>query len=308
MIEFENVTKLYGTVIGVNDISLSLPPGAYGLVGPNGSGKSTLLNMITGQLSPTIGRVRIFGESPIQNARLYRRLGYCPSSEGLYSDVSAIHWVTYLQELGGMSQAQARDAAHDALVQTGLKDVMQRPISTYSRGMRQRVKLAQAIAHNPDLLILDEPFSGLDPIGRNQMTMLLKTWLQAGKSLLLATHVLHEIESLTPAFLLMCGGRLLAAGNSNDVHGLLADVPNRITLCSSTPRPLAALLLEQDLGDAFAIHPDRIVVETQNPGRLFALLPELLKTSDCDVTELHSEDESLNALFSSLMKIHRGER
>ena len=159
MIELRNVTKLYGKVIGVNDFTLTLEPGAYGLLGPNGSGKSTLLNLITGQLRPTLGTVRVMGESPRNNARLFRRMGYCPGGEGLYSDVSGYDWVKYLQQLQGMTHLEAEVAAADALELVGMTAAMHRPIASYSRGMRQRTKLAQAIAHNPDFLILDEPIT-----------------------------------------------------------------------------------------------------------------------------------------------------
>lgn len=307
MIEFENVTKLYGTVIGVNDISLELAPGAYGLVGPNGSGKSTLLNLITGQLRATLGHVRVFGESPVNNAELFRRLGYCPSSEGMYSDVNALEWVTYLQRLGGMAAARARTVAKETLELVGLADAMLRPISTYSRGMRQRVKLAQAMAHEPDFLILDEPFSGLDPIGRSQMTTLLKGWIRGGRSLLLASHVLHEIESVTANFLLISGGRLLAAGNTDDVLALLVDTPNHISFRCSQPRRLAEMFLRLEIGESFRIDGEQLTVATKNPKRLFEELPARLLEAGLDVTEMHSADESLQSLFNSLMRIHRGE-
>src|SRR5687767_686665 len=152
MIELRHVTKLYGQVIGVNDFTLKLGPGAYGLLGPNGSGKSTLLNLITGQLRPTLGTVRVLGESPRNNARLFKRMGYCPGSDGLYSNVSGYDWVSYLQQLQGMSNGEAARLATESLHLVGMSESMHRPISTYSRGMRQRTKLAQAIAHNPEFL------------------------------------------------------------------------------------------------------------------------------------------------------------
>ena len=307
MFDLTNVTKLYGRVVGVNDITLSLGPGAYGLLGPNGSGKSTLLNILIGQLRPTLGTVRVFGESPRNNSSLRRRLGYCPSNEGLYADVSAFEWVRYLQQLGGMSKKDATRVAMESLERCGLHEAMNRPISTYSRGMRQRVKLAQAIAHEPDLLILDEPFSGLDPLGRIEMTKLLKQWIGEGKSLLLASHVLHEIESVTQSFLLISGGRLLASGTASEVHSLLAGVPNEIMLRCSEPRRLADVLLRAELGHAFRMEVDSLHVSTKNPGRLYEELPERMQEADVSVTEIHSADESLQSLFNSLMRIHRGE-
>lgn len=307
MIELTNVTKLYGKVIGVNDFTLTLGAGAYGLLGPNGSGKSTLLNLITGQLRPTQGTVRVLGESPCNNANLYRRLGYCPGGEGLYADVSALEWVKYLQQLQGMTTAQADAASKTALELVGMSGAMHRPISTYSRGMRQRTKLAQAIAHDPDFLILDEPFNGLDPVGRHELTQVLLDWIGMGKSLLFASHLLHEIESITESFLLISGGRLLASGTAQEVHAMMQGLPNEITLRCSDPHRLAALLMQERAADSVRVVDGLLTVATPNPSRVFEPLPRWLAQTGLQVTEMHSADESLQALFNSLMKMHRGE-
>jgi ABC-2 type transport system ATP-binding protein len=307
MIELSGVTKLYGRVIGVNDFTLSLPAGAYGLLGPNGSGKSTLLNLLTGQLRPTLGTVRVMGESPRNNARMFRRIGYCPGGEGLYSNVSGYDWVKYLQRLQGMSESQAKKATVESLELVRMTQAMHRPISSYSRGMRQRVKLAQAIAHDPDLLILDEPFNGLDPVGRFELTGVLQQLLRRGKSLLFASHLLHEIESVTPSFLLIFGGRLLASGTSQEVSELLAGLPNEVTLRCTEPHALAALLIRERIADAVQISDDGLTVATRQPGALYDRLPGWLAELGLAVTEMHSADESLQALFNSLMKMHRGE-
>jgi ABC-2 type transport system ATP-binding protein len=291
MIELSHVTKLYGKVIGVNDFTLSLGPGAYGLLGPNGSGKSTLLNLITGQLRPTIGTVRVLGESPCNNAQLYRRLGYCPGGEGLYADVSAYDWVVYLQQLQGMTASRAADAADSALELVGMTDAMHRPIASYSR----------------DFLILDEPFNGLDPVGRHELTKVLLDWIGLGKSLLFASHLLHEIESITQSFLLICGGRLLASGTAQEVHAMMQGLPNEVTLRCSDPHRLAALLMQEQVADAARIVDGALTVATQNPSRLFENLPDWLNKNGLTVTEMHSADESLQALFNALMKMHRGE-
>ncbi|MBM3968686.1 MAG: ABC transporter ATP-binding protein [Planctomycetes bacterium] len=307
MIELRNVTKLYGKVIGVNDFTLTLEPGAYGLLGPNGSGKSTLLNLITGQLRPTLGTVLVLGEPPRNNPELFRRLGYCPGSEGLYAGVSGFDWVRYLQQLQGMTSHEAGEAAEKALGLVGMTQAMHRPISSYSRGMRQRTKLAQAIAHDPDFLILDEPFNGLDPVGRHELTTVLRHWIRQGKSLLFASHLLHEIESLTQSFLLICGGRLLASGTAQDVHDMMVGLPNEVALRTSDPHALAALLLREHVADSVQIKDGFLTVATPQPGRLFEQLPGWLKASGLEVSEMHSADDSLQELFNSLMKLHRGE-
>lgn len=307
MIELQNVTKLYGKVIGVNDFTLSLGSGAYGLLGPNGSGKSTLLNLITGQLRPTLGTIRVMGESPRNNAAYFKRLGYCPGSEGLYADVSAFEWVKFLQQMQGMTSAEARDAAEKSLELVGMTSAMHRPISSYSRGMRQRTKLAQAIAHNPEILILDEPFSGLDPVGRHELTTVLLDWIGLGKSLIFASHVLHEVESITQSFLLICGGRLLASGTADDVHRMMLGLPNEVALSSNEPHRLAALLLREQVADSVRVTGGAVTVATRQPSILYEKLPGWLKDAGLQVSEMHSADESLQALFNSLMKMHRGE-
>ncbi|HEY6565490.1 MAG TPA: ABC transporter ATP-binding protein, partial [Pirellulaceae bacterium] len=229
MIELDHVTRLYGTVLGVNDVCLSLPAGGYGLVGPNGSGKTTLLHLLMGLLRPSLGTVRVFGQDPERNKAQLSRIGYCPSLDGLYGPVTGFQWVRYLMELHGIRRGEAHTRTAALLEQVGMGGAMHRAMGTYSRGMRQRIKLAQAVAHDPELLILDEPFNGLDPIARHDITMWLREWIQDGKSLILASHVLHEVESVTTSFLLICGGRLLASGEAQEIHGLLAVVPNDVS-------------------------------------------------------------------------------
>lgn len=307
MIELKNVTKLYGKVIGVNDFTLTLVPGAYGLLGPNGSGKSTLLNLIIGQLRPTLGTVRVMGRSPRNHVEMFRKLGYCPGGEGMYADVSGYDWVRYLQRLQGIPGRQADSAAAQALELVGMAAAMDRPISSYSRGMRQRTKLAQAIAHDPEFLILDEPFNGLDPIGRHELTTVLRDWIGMGKSLLFASHLLHEIESITQSFLLICGGRLLASGTAEEVHAMMVGLPNEITMRCNEPHRLASRLIGERAAESVRVSGSTLVATTQQPGQLYQKLPVWTAELGIQVFEIRSADESLQAMFNSLMKMHRGE-
>ncbi len=260
-----------------------------------------------GQLRPTIGSVKVFGHSPQNNHQLFRRLGYCPSTEGLYADISAWEWVQYLQRLQGKSRGEAAQAAEKALAFVGMSYAMHRPIAGYSRGMRQRTKLAQALAHDPDFLILDEPFNGLDPIARHEMTVALRSFVEQGKSLLLASHVLHDVESITRSFLLICGGRLLASGTAEEVQELLVDVPNELTIRTQQAQQLAGLMVEHNLADAVRFEAGAICVSTRHPGQLLAALPGWVEQEALEISEIRSADESLQELFSSLLKIHRGE-
>jgi ABC-2 type transport system ATP-binding protein len=312
LIELEHVTRLYGTVIGVNDFNAQLKPGAYGLLGPNGAGKSTLLSLLTGQLVPTRGTVRVLGESPRNNSRLMRKIGFCPGYEGLYATTTGLDWVTLLLQLHGVRWRPARERAADCLALVGMSNDMKRPISTYSRGMRQRTKLAQAIAHEPTLVFLDEPFSGLDPIGRAEMTDVLNDWIGLGNSLIIASHVLHEIEALTDSFLLICAGRLLASGTASEVNELLFDSPSEIEVDCAEPYRLASVLMENELAVSASIEQnshgtDTVRLKTLHAGQLWIQLSGIITKNGFTVTRVQSADDSLQTLFNSLLKIHRGE-
>ena len=309
MIDLQNVTKLYGTVIGVNDISLSLEPGTYGLLGPNGSGKTTLINLILGQLRPTIGSVRLFGQNPWTRSRLLRQIGLCPAIEVNYPRVTAFEWVKFLLRMHGFTMADAHQRAARALERVKLEHAMHRPMRQYSLGMRQRAKIAQAIAHDPDLLILDEPFNGLDPIGRHEMTNFLNEWAAQGHSLILASHILHEVEAVNPSFLLISGGRLLASGSPTEVHNILANSPSTLEMKTSDPKRLSGLLLEHCPIESIELDDDgqTIRVATLSTARVHDALPELLGDSGVTVYDMNVTDDSLKTLFSTLMQIHRGE-
>jgi ABC-2 type transport system ATP-binding protein len=309
MIKFEAVTKFYKTVIGVNEINLSLKPGAYGLLGPNGSGKTTLINLLIGQLKPTLGIVRLFDCDPWSNDSVLRRIGICPTVEPLYPMIGALEWVQYLVSLHGFSRTQSRQRAEQALELVGMTGAMKRPMTTYSLGMRQRTKVAQAIAHDPELLILDEPFNGLDPVARHDMIRYLRLWIQQGKSVILASHVLHEVEAIEPSFLLISNGRLLASGDRREVRSILDSSPNSVEIRCNDARALAAELVTKDFVDSIKVSPDgdgiSVIANTSKP--LFDYLLEATKRLDIRIDELHSSDESMRDLFATLMKIHRGQ-
>lgn len=326
MISFKSVSKLYGLVNGVNDVSMELSPGAYGLLGPNGSGKTTLINLITGQLRPTIGSVEIFGKNPWGHEEMLARIGLCPAVDVLFSNVSAFEWVNYQTRLIGFSWAEARDRTLEALKTVGMTDSMHRKIGGYSLGMRQRTKLAQAIAHEPDLLILDEPFNGLDPIGRQEMTELLQSFLKRGKSVILASHVLHEVEEINPSLVLLSNGRLLAHGPPDEIRDVLANqhgsIPsnnqtgfdNKVRTTELFIRCSDNYLLAKRLFDSqrlcsLSLSNDRteLTVGTSSVREVYTLIPEIASSENLEFYEFRSADGSLDDLFSSLMKIHRGE-
>lgn len=309
MIELSEVTKLYGTVIGVNDITLSLPRGAHGLLGPNGAGKTTFLNLITGQLRPTMGSLTVFGQQPDRGSLVHERIGVCPGDEAFYGNVSGFDWVRFLLELHGLAQSDAAGRAADTLALVGMKDAMHRSIGSYSRGMRQRTKLAQAFAHDPELLILDEPFSGLDPVGRHAVTDLLRNWVAEGRNLILASHILHEVEAVTPSFVLICGGRLLASGRANEIQELLVDLPNEIRIRCNDPRGLGRrLIAAKSVTSVEVSGSDCLTVSTPSPLTLYDQLPGWVEENGLQIYELQSATDTLQSLFDSLMRVHRGEQ
>ncbi|XZE20614.1 ABC transporter ATP-binding protein [Pirellulaceae bacterium SH449] len=309
MISLNHATVLYGTVIGINDFQIELPTGAYALVGPNGAGKSTLIGLLTGALKPTIGSVSVFGVDPFRDPSVLQRVGLCPASELLIHGVTSRQWLQLQLALSGWTSRKARERTDTILELVGLKDAMNRPVHTYSLGMRQRCKLAQAMANDPDLLILDEPFNGLDPIGRHQMTELLKEWADNGKSLLLASHVLHEVERITNSFLLVYGGRLLAFGTAGELRTLLAGIPQEITIRSRSMDELASKLAGKPW--LRTLHRDNaastIHVAVETPLDLYEHLVQWSVHEGVQIDQVTGIDGDISTLFRLLVSKHRGE-
>jgi ABC-2 type transport system ATP-binding protein len=308
IVELRSVTRLYGTVIGVNDLNLELGPGAYGLVGPNGAGKSTLIGLLCGALRPTGGSVKVFGKTPSPGSKVLQRIGVCPASELLLARTSALSWIMELLMLSGYRFGESKELAIQSLRQVGMEREMHQWTDSYSLGMRQRVKLAQAIAHNPDLLILDEPFNGLDPVGRIEMTDLLQRWCEQGKTLLLASHVLSEVEAVTDSFLLIYGGRLLASGTSQELRDIVADLPQEIMLSGIDVSLLAGRLADQTWVDSVRLSEDRMTlrVTARHVGSLFENLTTWIATDGLRVDGIRGSDGGLASLFDTLTRRHRG--
>src|SRR5438105_4277981 len=213
IIEFRSVSKWYGHVIGLNNLSLSLPSGVTGLLGPNGSGKSTLLQLATGQLRPSQGEVRVLGHRPWDHAGLNRWIGLCPEQDAFFEWMTGRRFLTDCALLGGLGGRGAREAAGRALELVGMTEHADRPIRGYSKGMRQRIKLAQALVHDPMILFLDEPLSGTDPVARRELIDLIIDWGQQGRTVLVSSHIFHEVQAVTRSIVLLNRGRLVAIGD-----------------------------------------------------------------------------------------------
>lgn len=309
MIELNQVTKFYKNVIGVNDVTVDLQSKAYGLIGPNGSGKTTLINLLIGHFRPTIGTVKVFGKTPSSDRKILRQIGLCPASDVLYPNVTAFEWVKYQVRLHGIDRATSHQWALSALETVGMTEAMHRPMGTYSLGMRQRTKIAQAIAHEPDLLILDEPYNGLDPVGRAEMTSVLKNWSAEGRGLLFASHVLQEVESVTSSFLLIHGGRLLASGEANEIEEILADTPQEVQVIGPDAAKLLAQLAKVEWINSMKLSDDRteLRLSLRDPTALYSELPKWVAEDGLKIDQLKTSDGNLEALFESLLRHHRGE-
>jgi ABC-2 type transport system ATP-binding protein len=290
-------------VIGLNDVTVSVPPGITGLLGPNGAGKSTFMKLITGQLRPSKGSVHVLGEPIWNNPRLYFRIGFCPEQDRFYERMTGLEWVSALVRLNGLGEREAREAATRALEAVDLLDAASKRIGAYSKGMRQRVKLAQALVHDPELLILDEPLSGMDPLARRRTIRLIRDWARQGKSILVSSHILHEIESMTTNILLINNGRILAEGNVHQIRDLIDEHPHTVYIRASDPRRLAREFLTHADVISLRFEPGAVVVETGEPDAFYGRLTELVAAGECGaVEELTSPDDNLQAVFKYLVK------
>ena len=304
MITTRALSKWYGQVLGVSGINLSINGGIVGLLGPNGAGKSTLIKLIAGLLPPSQGEALIFDRSAFDDPEARRRLGYCPEYEGVYEDLTGLEFVTALARLSGLGP-RSRTAAADALASLGLSDAMHRPLRGYSRGMRQRAKLAQALAHDPDVLLLDEPLTGCDPLARATIVARIKTLAAAGKTILVSSHVLYEIEALTQQVVVIFRGQVLAEGNVYKLRALIDEHPHRVRIECDRPRDLAAAVVT-------AAHVARVQftdgvpggtveIETRDPDTLYDAIPVVASAHNIKIRSLTSPDNNLSAVFDYLI-------
>jgi ABC-2 type transport system ATP-binding protein len=299
----EHLSKWYGQVSGLNDVTVTVPPGITGLLGPNGAGKSTFMKLITGQLRPSKGSVRVLGEPIWGNPALYRRIGFCPEQDAFYDRMTGLEWVTALVRLNGLSATDASAAAAGALEAVDLTDAAGKKIGAYSKGMRQRVKLAQALVHDPELLILDEPLTGMDPIMRRRTIRQIKDWARAGKSIVVSSHILHEVESMTSNILLINNGRIVAEGNVHQIRDLIDTHPHTVFIRAQDPKMLARTLLADDGVISLRFEPGALVIETARPDAFYARLTDLAATGESGpIDEITSPDDNLQAVFKYLVK------
>ncbi len=302
VIETSKLSKWYGNVLGLSDVTLQIEPGITGLLGPNGAGKSTFLKLLTGQIRPSIGQVAIYGQKVRNNYALFSRLGFCPEQDSFYEEMTGWEFLTSLLRLQQFSAEEIQSRAERALEIVELVGDKKRLIRAYSRGMRQRLKFAQAIAHDPDILILDEPLSGMDPLGKRKLIRLIKDFKE-GKTIIVSSHVLPEIEALTKNIILIHQGKIFAKGDIHYIRDLIESHPHMVSVKCADPRGLAALVLREEYVLKVHIGPDSraLLVETNNRDRFFGLLQSLLVKNRIEVEEITSADDNLQAVFDYLV-------
>jgi ABC-2 type transport system ATP-binding protein len=303
IIAADHLSKWYGQVIGLNDVSVTVPPGVTGLLGPNGAGKSTFMKLVTGQLKPSKGSIQVLGEPIWGNPALYFKIGFCPEQDSFYERMTGLEWVTALVRLNGVNETEGAAMAHRALETVDLLDAADKKIGAYSKGMRQRIKMAQALAHDPELLILDEPLGGMDPIARRKTIRMIKDLGRAGRSVLVSSHILHEIESMTANILLINQGRIVAEGNVHQIRDLIDEHPHTVYIKADQTRALAREFLAQDDVLSLKFEDDAVVVQTARPDAFYARLTELAASGELgSIHEVTSPDDNLQAVFQYLVK------
>ena len=297
----DHVSKWYGPVLGVNQVTLEIRAGITGLVGANGAGKTTLLRLATGHLRPDLGTVQILGIHAWR-AEAKQYVGYCPEADSFYEDMTGRQFVETMARLSGLGRRQARLRTAAVLESVGMASRADRRLRAFSKGMRQRTKLAQALIHDPALLVLDEPLAGIDPIGRQEFITLFRDLAGQGKGLLISSHELEELEKLTSHVAVMARGRIAAVGSLTQIRELLDDYPLAIMVSSSRARQLAGALL--DLPDVVGVElgeADTIVVRARNPRRFFRDLSSMVTQGNYEVLHLETLDDSAQAILGYLL-------
>ena len=303
MIVFEGVSKFYGDILGVNRVNLAIAPGITSLVGPNGSGKTTLMNLITGLIRPTRGRISVLGIPPDRPEALFRRVGYCAQFDSFPVGLTGYEFVRSYLDVHGYRRDEAEGLTWRALERVGLTDAANRKVAAYSKGMRQRIRLAQAIAHQPVVLILDEPLNGLDPMARAEVIRLFRDFAAEGLHLIISSHILHEVDMMSDRVVLLNNGYVVAEGNIHGVRSEMEEHPMQILIRCDRPSWLAARLFEQDHVVEARIHEDRggLVVKTRDADQFYLLLNQVVLDTGITVESVAPVDDDINAVYQYLI-------
>jgi len=305
-IKLEQVTKNYGNVQGISNISLEVDKGITGILGPNGAGKSTTMKMILGLSKPSRGIVTVDGKDPFYDWELKKNFGFVPEYDCFYEHMTGLEFVKYFLRMHDFGKEEAENRARDALSELGLDEAMERKINTYSRGMRQKTKVARATVFDPEVLIMDEPFQGADPTTRMLLMKKMTEWSKKGKTILISSHILHDIQSLTDNIALVNNGKMLAHGNRHEIRNLI-NVPRPISIVpvkNGNLRKLAKRLLDEKWTKATAINEEtnELTIETTQSEDIYLEIPKILQKEEITVKKIYSEDDSLDSLYAKLVE------
>jgi ABC-2 type transport system ATP-binding protein len=300
---FEDVSKFYGDVLGVNRVTLSLPPGITSLVGPNGSGKTTFMNLMTGLIQPTRGRISVVGITPDNPTELFHVLGYCTQFDSFPRGVTGYEFVFEALRLHGLSRAQANQLTAEALNRVGLAEAAHRKVAGYSKGMRQKIRLAQAIAHHPSVLVLDEPLNGLDPMARAETIALFEALGQQGLHLIISSHVLEEVDRISDRIVLMTSGYVVAEGDIHSVREEVRDQPMQILVRCSQPQLLASRVFALDHAVEAKLHSDGhgLLIRTRDVDQFYGLLNRIASEGLVDIEAVAPADDDANSIYQYLI-------
>jgi ABC-2 type transport system ATP-binding protein len=302
-IVFEDVSKFYGEVLGVNRVNLSLPAGVTSLVGPNGSGKTTLMNLMTGLIKPTQGRISVRGIAPDDPEELFRHVGYCTQFDSFPKGVTGYEFIDQFLRLRGLGKTQAHQLTLEALERTGMTGAAQRRVAGYSKGMRQRIRLAQAIAHHPTVLVLDEPLNGLDPMARAESMALFAALGKQGLHVVISSHVLHEVDRISDQVVLMSYGYVMAEGQIQGVRSEVKEHPMQILVRCAEPSLLAARLFSQDHVVEARLNQDGrgVLVRTRDAEQFYLLLNRIVVEERIDLQAVAPADDDVNSVYHYLI-------
>jgi len=299
---FDNVSRFYGEVLGVNRVNLSIPPGITSLVGPNGSGKTTLMNLMTGLVRATRGQISVRGIAPNDPEALFRIMGYCTQFDSFPRGYTGFQFVHASLLLQGMSSKEAESKAWRAIEKVNLVDAAKRKVAAYSKGMRQRIRLAQSIAHEPQVLILDEPLNGLDPLVRSETIALFREQAERGAHVIVSSHVLHEVDMISDQVILLANGYVVAEGAIRGVREEISDRPHQIVIRCDQPSEMASRIFQFDHVVEARIHPDfkGILVKTTNASHFYKLLNRLVMEG-INIETIAPADDDVNSLYEYLI-------
>jgi ABC-2 type transport system ATP-binding protein len=308
LVTFAEVSRFYGEVLGVNRVSLVIPPGVTSLVGPNGSGKSTLMNLMTGLIRPTQGEIRVCGVRPDHPEQLCRLVGYCAQFEAVPKGLTGFQFIYSYLLLHGFGSEECARRAREAIERVGMSAAAGRPVAAYSKGMRQRIKLAQAMAHSPGVLVLDEPLNGLDPMARAETIALFREWGDQGRHVILSSHILHEVDRISDRVILLSQGYVVAEGEIQGVRSEVKEQPMQILVRCDRPRDLAARLFSHDHLVEAKIQGDghNLLVRTTDADRLYLLLNQVVLETGLEIETVAPADDDVNSVYQYLIGAEGG--